>query len=250
MSLSNTAYQKAQELAAASKNEAALIAFEEAFKQEPTNFKAVFGVGLMLQRLGQHADAVLAFSQVITMEPHIADAYFSRALSFQRLDRYSQALTDLDQALELKPEDVEAAYARGVSLKHLERYDEAMQAFSVVLSKAGRHVGAFHGRATIKYAYGDYVGAIADFSKCLTDGLDSYDIRLLRGLAFHRVGRHSEAIADLSYAISLQPETGSTYIRRWQVYKEMGDETNAAKDFEVGTKLINMEIEKKNDPNG
>jgi len=81
MSRSNTAYQKAQELAAASKNEAALLAFEEAFKQEPTNFRAVFGVGLMLQRLQQHADAVVALSQVISMQPRIAEAFYSRALS-------------------------------------------------------------------------------------------------------------------------------------------------------------------------
>ncbi|HYG36876.1 MAG TPA: hypothetical protein VEC99_18935 [Clostridia bacterium] len=35
-----TSYQKGQELAAALKNEAALIAFEKAFKEEPSNYKA------------------------------------------------------------------------------------------------------------------------------------------------------------------------------------------------------------------
>jgi len=158
------------------------------------------------------------------------------------MGQYSTALTDLDRAIELQPEDPESMYARGVSLKHLERYGEATDAFSAVISKAGRHAAAFHGRATIKYKMGDYHGAIADFSDCLTDGLDSYGMRLLRGLAFYYVGRHSEAIADLSIAISLQPEIGSTYLRRWQIYKEMGDDANAAKDFEIGNKLLEMEM--------
>src|SRR5689334_20493994 len=93
-----TAYQKAQELAAALKNEAALIAFEQAFKEEPSNYKAVFGKGLMLQRLGGYADAVEAFSKVIAMQPQIAEAHYSRALSLQDLGRHTEALIDLDTA--------------------------------------------------------------------------------------------------------------------------------------------------------
>jgi tetratricopeptide (TPR) repeat protein len=95
----------------------------------------------------------------------------------------------------------------------------------------------------VRHATGDYVGAIADFSDCLAGGMDSYDVRLLRGLAFHRIGRHTEAIDDLSRAISLCPDVGSTYIRRWQVYKEMGDDKSAAQDFEVGNKLLKMNSE-------
>src|SRR5439155_7493719 len=110
-------------------------------------------------------------------------------------------------------------YARGVSLKHLDRYQEAVGAFTFVLSRAGRYPAASHGRATVRYALGDYGGAILDFSDCIDGGIDSYDVRLLRGLAYQQVGRHKEALADLSLAISLQPCLGSTYIRRWQVYK-------------------------------
>lgn len=237
MSTSNIAYRKAQELAAALKNEAALLAFEEAAKEEPTNFKPLFGVGLMLQRLDRNPEAITALSRVIEMEPRIAEAYYSRALSFQRLEQYSRALTDLDRALELQPEDTETIYARGVSLRHLDRYEEASDTFSTVLSKVGRHPAASHGRATIRYAMGDYAGAIVDFSACLAGGIDSYGVRLLRGVAFFYVGRHSEAVADLSHAISLEPETVSAYFRRSQVYRAMGDDVNAAKDFERGARL-------------
>jgi tetratricopeptide (TPR) repeat protein len=238
-----TTYQKAQELAAALKNEAALVAFEQAFKEEPSNYKAVFGAGLMLQRLGDPKGAMETFSKVIAMQPRIAEAHYSRALSLQDLGRHSEALSDLDVALQLQPEFIDATYARGVSLKRLERDEEALAAYSKVLSLEASYPAASHGRATVRHARGDYVGAVADFSDCLAGGMDSYDVRLLRGLAFHRIGRHREAIDDLSRAISLRPDIGSTYIRRWQIYKEIGDETRAAQDLEVGNKLLKMNDE-------
>jgi len=238
MSSHATTYRKAHELAAALKNEAALIAFEQAFAEDSTNYKAVFGIGLMHQRLGEHKAATEKFSKVISMQPRIADAYYSRALSLQDLGQYSQALLDLDAALELQPDFADAVYARGISLKHLKRYDEAIAAYSKVLSEHSSYLSASHGRATVRYALGDYPGAIADFSDCLAGGMDSYDVRLLRGLAFHHIDRHADAIDDLSRAISFCPGVGSTYIRRWQVYKELGDEERAAQDFEFGTKLL------------
>src|SRR5689334_9501791 len=101
MSTCPTAYQRAQELAAALKNEAALLAFEQAFKEEPNNYKAIFGAGLMHQRLGEHVQAINAFSTVIAMQPKIAEAHYSRALSFQDIERHTDALADLEVALQL-----------------------------------------------------------------------------------------------------------------------------------------------------
>jgi len=243
MSVRATAYEKGQELAAALKNEAALIAFEQAFKEEPDNYKAAFGMGLMLQRLGQHSEAVGVFSQVLRTQPRIAEAYYSRALSLQDLGRHAEALNDLDTALALRPDYWDAVYARGVSLKKLERFQEASDAYSEVLSLVGRYPPASYGRATIRYAMADYAAAIDDFTTCIADGMDSYDVRLLRGLAFHRVGRHSEAIEDLSRAIAFRPTDGSTYLRRWQVYKELGDEVRAEEDYRVSKRLLDMKNE-------
>lgn len=234
-------YQKGQALAAAQKNEAALIAFEEALKQEPGNYKAAFGVGLMFQRLGQHSEAVAAFSEVLRIQPRIAEAHYSRALSLQDLGQHAEALNDLDAALALSADYVDAVYARGVSLKKLERFQEASDSYSHVLSKAGRYVAASHGRATVRYAMADYAGAIEDFTVCIEQGMDCYDVRLLRGLALHRTGQSTQAIEDLSRAISLRPQDGSTYFRRSQVYKELGDEARSAEDFRVGMKLLETE---------
>lgn len=243
MSVRTSSYEKGQELAAAGKDEAALIAFEEACKEEPKNFKAVFGVGLMLQRLGQHTDALAAFARLLEMHPRLPEAYYSRALSLQGLSRYEDALNDLNIALDLRTDYLDATYARGVCLKKLNRYEEALVAYSRILAHKP-YPPASHGRATVRYALGDYAGAIADFSDYLAAGNDSYDVRLLRGLAFHRIGRHAEAVDDLTCAITYCPDVGSTYIRRWQVFKDLGDDKRAQEDFAVGSKLLDKREEK------
>lgn len=192
----------------------------------------------MLQRLGRHEEAISSFTHVIWMRPDIAEAYYSRASSRNKLDYSDQALIDAEHALKLNPDYTDAMYVRGVSLKNLKRYEEALEAFTTVISRTGKYPPASHGRATIRHMKGDYHGAIADFSECLAAGLDRYDIRLLRGLAYFRVGKFHESIEDLTVAIEMRPEKGSTYIRRWQVYKQMGDELNAAKDMDTGKRLL------------
>jgi tetratricopeptide (TPR) repeat protein len=82
---------------------------------------------------------------------------------------------------------------------------------------------------------------IADFSDYISAGFDSYDVRLLRGIALHHVGRHGDAIADLSCAISMCPEKVSAYFRRAQAYDALGDKERAMNDFSVGRELLDRD---------
>jgi tetratricopeptide (TPR) repeat protein len=209
--------------------------------EDPKNWKALCGAGLMLQRMGEHSKAVETFSKVISLQPRIAEAYYSRALSFADLELHERALEDLGIAWQLDPEDADILYARGFSLKNLKRYDEALEAVSAAISKREQFPEAYEMRASLRSLRGDNAGAVADFRTCLAQGHDRYGVRLLRGIAFFRLGQYADAIADLSIAISMSPEIGSTYLRRWQVYLAMGEQENAKKDFETGSKLLEKE---------
>lgn len=235
----SNAYRKGLDLAGDNKNEAALIAFQAALDQEPTNFKAAFGIGLMHQRQQRHEDAIEAFSKVLEIQPRIPEAHYSRALSLQACARHAEALPDLDTALDLDPGYMDALYARGLSLKNLERYEEALEAFHVVLGKTGAYLPASHGRATLLHMRGEYPGAISDFSDCIRGGMDNFNIRLLRGLAYYRSGNLAAALEDLSTAIEMNPENGRAYIHRWQVLTDLGEKEAAKKDLEFGRQLLN-----------
>jgi hypothetical protein len=45
----------------------------------------------------------------------------------------------------------------------------------------------------------------------------------------------------LTRAIAFSPDEGSTYIRRWQVYRALGDTDRAAEDMRVGTELMSKQ---------
>jgi tetratricopeptide (TPR) repeat protein len=233
-----TPYQKGVELSQACKPDAALVAFETARAENPCDYRTHFGVGWALQKLERHEEAINAFTAAIELKNDVSGVLYSRALSNLILRRGDEALHDLDRALELSPDDIEAMYARGNSLKALERYDEAIAAYSKVIAANDRHFGAHDGRAKLRHRAGDFMGATADFTRCLELGHDTYDVRLLRGLAYQYSDQHTNAIDDLTIAISMEPDVGSTYLRRWSSYIKLGDHENAEKDFVVGTKLL------------
>ena len=85
---------------------------------------------------------------------------------------------------------------------------------------------------------GTWRRAIEDFDAFIASQTDHYGALLLRGLAYHQLGANESAIADLSKAIELRPQDGATYIRRWQVYKAMGETAKAEADFATGRSLM------------
>lgn len=233
-----TPYRQGWQLADGGKNEAALMAFEEAVRQDPKNFKAIFGIGVILQRLKRHEEAIAAFSGVLEIQPKVPQAHYSRAHSHRELGRFEEALTDLDIALDMNPGYIDALYARGINLKSLERDDEAADAYEVVLAKSGKYPPASHGRGTIRHRMGDYEGAIADFTAAIEGGIDGYDIRLLRGLAYYRLERLAEAEADFTAAISFRPLEGTLYMHRFLVFKKLGKNELAEEDRKRGRELL------------
>jgi tetratricopeptide (TPR) repeat protein len=237
MNLKKDLYREAQDLAAEGKIEAALLAFVSAFKSDPGNFRAAFGAGLMHQRLEEHEEAVTWFTTVIGIPCEIAEAFYSRALSLKTIGRNELALQDLDKAIGLNPKYWDAVYLKGAILKAIDP-SRALEQFTSVLSSIDHHPEASFGRATVRHMLGDYAGAIADFSNCLANGHDCYDLRLLRGLAYFRTGSFKEAVADLSIAIALRPEETSAYVHRWRAYLGAGDAAKAAEDLKIVKKLL------------
>jgi len=235
----NAAYQRGKELMESGKNAAALVALEEAMRQDPNHFKAAFSAGLVLQRLEKYEEAIAAFSKVMEIQPRIPQAHYSRALCLHKLRRYEEALTDLDIALDLDPGYIDALYARGMNLKGLERYDEALEAYEIVLGKSGgKYPPASHGRATLRHMTGDYEGAISDFTVCIANGLDRDDVRFLRGLAYYRTGRFAEARDDLAAAIALNPRHGSAYAHRGLLLCKLGEQELGKQDLERSKELL------------
>lgn len=231
-------YRKAQALSAEGKHSAALIAFEEAFRQEPGNFRPLYGVGLMHQQLEDHEMAVQAFSQVIRMQPRIPQVYCSRAHSFQKLKAYTEALADGDAAVGLDPAHLEGHFARGIALRHLERIEEAVEAYDATLS-LGPYPAASRNRATLRYFLEDYVGAADDITTYIGTLSEVPAIEWhMRGVFYCAAQQYRRAVEDFTRAIDADPREVGSYFRRNYCYKELGETEAAAKDWKIGMKLL------------
>ncbi len=135
------------------------------------------------------------------------------------------------------PDFTDAFYGRAVALKKLGQMEAALDDLNHVLTSDPSYSEARHTRATIHYFLGDWQRAIDDFDAFLVSQ-DHFGAYLLRGLAHHQLGKNESAIADLSSAIALRPEDGTTYLRRWQVYKAMGETAKAEGDWAKGRSLM------------
>lgn len=235
-------YRQGQEFATTGDPERAVEEYTRAIDLDAYHLKAVFGRGLALYRMGKAEAALSDLDSVIEHAQTWAEAYYSRALAHAALDHDAEALADYNAAIQWKPDYIDAFCGRAVVLKKLGRMEAALDDLNHVLTSDPSYSEALHTRATIHYFLGDWQRAVDDFTAFLRSPLHQqqhdFGALLLRGLAFHRLEKSELAVADLSRAIELRPDDGTTYIRRWEVYKAMGETAKAEADWAKGRVLM------------
>jgi tetratricopeptide (TPR) repeat protein len=230
-------YRQGQEFANVEDYESAIAEYSQAIELNPRHLKAIIGRGLSLQCMGKTEAAIADFDKGIAAGGTWAEAYYSRASAYKSLDRDAEALADYNAAIQMKPDYIDALYGRAVVLKKMGQMETALDDLNHVLTSNPFYSEARHTRATIHYFLGDWRRAIDDFDAFLVSQ-HHFGAYLLRGLACHQAGENESAIADLSSAIALRPEDGTTYIRRWQVYGAMGETAKAEADFAKDRSLM------------
>ncbi len=90
---------------------------------------------------------------------------------------------------------------------------------------------------TDKYRKGDFVGAIADYSKVIQLKPDNAIAYYNRGLAENDKGDLDTALADYDKAIQLEPAFAFAYSNRGNTKKTKGDLTGALADFNKAIEL-------------
>ena len=88
-----------------------------------------------------------------------------------------------------------------------------------------------------KYKTGDYVGAIADYTKAIMSKPDLVEAYYNRGLAKVNLGQHSAAIADYDTAISRRPNKVDAYVNRGVAKDNLGRHFAAISDFDIAIRL-------------
>lgn len=89
----------------------------------------------------------------------------------------------------------------------------------------------------VKYELGDYVGAIADYTKAIELKPDYASAYYNRGNANGELGQHFAAISDFDIAIQLKPDLTEAYFNRGLAKYNLGQHFAAISDFDNAIRL-------------
>jgi tetratricopeptide (TPR) repeat protein len=166
--------------------------------------------------------AVPDFTQAIALNPNDAEAYSGRAAAKLDLGNLDGGIADYSESIRLNPNDATSFSSRGkaelAELKFAEAVSDYNQAIGLSQTPNNEMVFGlsdnYIGRGRVKFAQGDYDGAIADFNLSLGCKFQLFpgDAIHERGLVKAVKGDIDGALADYDSAIQLSSKTPSTIL--------------------------------------
>lgn len=187
----------------------------ERFPSNPLTEDSFFKTGECDYNAGFYEGAAHKFKEYLKAYPvssRLFEATFNVAEAYYYLDQYQYALEYYTKAQGLADNGrraLDAITGRGWSLTKLGRFDEALKTHEEALLLAVKEQlptdSVLISKATLLFSKGDHNGAIAEYSRILTDnpqGPRSAEVYLGRANAWYFLNKYPEAIADYNRVLS------------------------------------------------
>jgi tetratricopeptide (TPR) repeat protein len=156
--------------------------------------------------------------------------------TYQRVGVWKDSLTLWNNSLEHHAVNNDRAH-QNLGNVYFDRgkYNDALEHYNKILQIRPANKKSFSkayiGKARIKQAQGDAIGAMNDFNTSLSL-MQSYDAYLDRAVLKIEIGDMTGALADLDNASSLDPFGTGPYINKGGIYYQMGNYQDALKNFD------------------
>jgi tetratricopeptide (TPR) repeat protein len=98
------------------------------------------------------------------MGEELAIAFNNRGIAYFKSRQFERAIKDYEQAIRLRPNFLSALISRGFAYISVKNHGAAIEAFDAALKVNPENAASFYGRALVKRANGDAVGANADLA--------------------------------------------------------------------------------------
>ncbi len=203
--------EDARRLQQAGRMPEAARAYSLILKTEPSNFQALYQLGLILFQYRQFADANRLLAAATQINPDSAELCYNRGCVFQELGRHEDALAAFARALSIAPDFPAARNNRGVTLLSLGRPEEALACFDRVLKQHPQFAMVHNNRATALLALKRFEEALAasDASLRLEQLPDAF---FSRGSALAALERHTEALSCFEQALVQEPQHANALV--------------------------------------
>jgi len=134
------------------KSAAAVVAYQQALRLDPTMYKARLDLGVSYLEQGRYDAALAEITRAVQQAPGDARAHYNLGLVFDRLGRLDRALEEYHRALALKPDYKEPLFNLGPVYGRLGRVDQAIDYLTQALRLAEKY--GYDQRESIHYNLG------------------------------------------------------------------------------------------------
>ena len=210
----------------------------EVVAARPNSGQALHLLGQVRLKLGRYVEAREPLERGARFLPKDAAAQINLAGCLTMLGEHAAALAALERAARLKPGDATIAHNQGRALEALGRLEEAERCHDEALSIDHRLLPSLSARAGLLARRGDWMGALADLERALTERPHDARLRLRRGELLLRQGDWLRGLPDLEarlelpgarYAPDLPPWQGEPLAGKLLLYPEQAEiESDAA----------------------
>ena len=205
---------RGRELAEKEQYDQAIEEYTAAIALQPDFAEAYLLRGKANDILGhQLVDSVADFTKAIELRPNWAEAYCQRGASWLRLGWVINASPDLTQAINLKPDYAEAYRLRSRCHPWSSKRAKADLATAVRLDPTMASwpdsVWDYYERGQLLYRQSRFNEAIADLTQAITLEPEKAVLYNLRSRCFRKKGNAKQADADRATAVRLNPAAAS-----------------------------------------
>jgi tetratricopeptide (TPR) repeat protein len=212
-------------------------------KKTMENAERHFALGKDFLAQNDHANAEKEFSQAIKLNPKKAEYYCSRSYAYTGDNWIDKAMEDVSIALKIDPKYTDAWEFRGSLYELKGEYEKAISGYNewIALSAGDKtnNSNAYASRGYVYYAQSDYSNAIADSSKAIELNPRNFRAYYIRAFAYSQAGEYYKSIEEHTFLINNDGQnTALNYNSRAFQYYYIGRYNDALADI---NKAISIE---------
>lgn len=154
--------------------------------------------------------------------PESGEQFLTRADNHYYAYRYELAMNDYTKALDLNPKLTIASVRQGWIFFHRGDHETALAEFNSILKEPVRIGEAYHGRALVLRALGKSEEALADVTEAIRLSPNTTGSLRLRGELHLAAGQANQALSDFIRAVKLAPSNPENHVEVGRAFDTLG----------------------------
>lgn len=186
-------------------------------KGDSTTHEAWFWMGEACRMAKEFDRALVCFDRALALSGDDADILIHKARVFTERGEYEKALALLDKSVQSKPRSEKAWFEKGLLLMQMDLNDAASECFLKTIDIYPDHKEAWISRGEALYKLGFFKEAIESYKKTLSIDERSIRARVGIGSAFREMGNYDRAVNSFDAAIAVEPANPAGYVAKAQL---------------------------------